>query len=153
MPRSMAPERVQELSGLQPLGDRVDREVAPRHVLLERDPGVGDDLEVVAARTGRPLDARRRELEPGGLQRAYLLVTRKQPDADLLVRHDEVLHLPVRLERSPQLGVADARDDEVELAHRPPEQLVAHGAADHVGVEAERVHVVGDRVQHGAHSD
>ena len=147
-----AAERVEDLPRLEPPRDRVDREVAPLHVLLERDLAVGDDLEVVPARAGRALDTRRRELDPGRLQRPRRLVPRQQPHADALVGDDEILDLAVRLERRPQLGVADARDDEVELRRRPPEQLVADGAADEVGVEPERMHVVGDRVPHGRHS-
>ena len=143
-----AAERVEDLPRLEPTRDRVDREVAPLHVLLERDLAVGDDLEVVPAGAGRALDARRRELDPGRLERPRRLVPRQQPHADALVGDDEILDLAVRLERLPQLGVTHARDDEVELRRRPPEQLVADGAADEVGVEPERVHVVGDRVPH-----
>ena len=63
-----AAERIEHLAGLEPPRDRVDREVAALHVLLERDSRVGDDLEVVAARPGRALDARRRELDPRRLR-------------------------------------------------------------------------------------
>ena len=90
---------------------------------------------------------------PGRLQRASLPVARQQADAHPLVGDDQVLDAAVRLERGAQLGVADPGDDEVELLHGDPEQLVAHGAADDVRVEAERVHVVGDRGPHGAHCD
>ena len=114
---------------------------------------VGHDLEVVPAGAGRALDARRCELDPGRLERPRRLVARQQPHADALVGDDEILDLAVRLERGPQLVVADPRDDEVELRRGPPEQLVADGAADDVGVEPERMHVVGDRVPHGGHSD
>ena len=143
-----AAERVDDLPRLEPACDRVDREVAPLHVLLERDLTVGDDLEVVPSWPGRALDARRRELDPGRLERARRLVPRQQAHADALVGDDEVLDPAVRLERRPQFCVAHARDDEVELRRRPSEQLVADGAADEVGVEPERVHVVGDRVPH-----
>ena len=44
-----AAERIEHLTGLEPARDRVDREVAPLHVLLERDAGVRNDLEVVPA--------------------------------------------------------------------------------------------------------
>ena len=50
---------------------------------------------------------------PAG-ERPRRLVARQQPDADALVGDDEVLDPAVRLERRPQLGVAHARDDEVE---------------------------------------
>ena len=146
-----AAERVENLARLEPARDRVDREVAPLHVLLERDLAVRDDLEVVPAGAGRALDPRRRELDPGRLQRARRLVPRQQPHAHALVGDDEILDPPVRLERRPQLRVADAGDDEIELRRRPSEQLVAHRAAHQVGVEPERVHVVGNRVPHGRH--
>ena len=113
-------------------------------------PRVGDDLEVVPARAGRALQPRRRELDPGRLQRPRRPVARAEPDADALVGDDEVLDPPVRLERSPQLGVPDAGHDEVGSRGGLAEQLVADGAADEVGVEPERVHVVGDRVPHAA---
>ena len=63
-----AAERVDDLPRLEPPRDRVDREVAPLHVLLERDLAVGHDLEVVPAGAGRALDARRCELDPGRLR-------------------------------------------------------------------------------------
>ena len=47
-----AAERIEHLTGLEPARDRVDREVAPLHVLLERDTRVRDDLEVVSAGAG-----------------------------------------------------------------------------------------------------
>ena len=47
-------------------------------------------------------------------------VAREQPEADALVRDDEILHPAVRLERRAQLGVADAGDDEVELPDGSP---------------------------------
>ena len=124
------------------------REVAALHVLLERDSRVGDDLEVVSARPRRALDTWRRELDAGRLQRAGLPVAGQEAGTDPLVCDDQVLDAPVRLERSAQLGVTDARDDEVELLDRDPEKLVPHGAPDDVGVEPERVHVVGDRGPH-----
>ncbi len=45
-------------------------------------------------------------------------------------------------------GLVDARDEEVLVGVRDPEQLVAHGAADDVGVEAERADVAADRGRH-----
>ena len=47
-----AAERIEHLTGLEPARDRIDREVAPLHVLLERDARVRDDLEVVPAGAG-----------------------------------------------------------------------------------------------------
>ena len=95
-----AAERVEDLSRLEAARDRVDREVAPRHVLLEGDLAVGDDLEVVPARAGRAFDARRRELDSGGLERPRRLVPRQQPDADALVGDDRDPR-PCRTARAP----------------------------------------------------
>src|SRR6185503_11425830 len=50
-----AAEWIEHLTGLEPARDGIDREVAALHVLRERDTGVGDDLEVVAAGAGRAL--------------------------------------------------------------------------------------------------
>ena len=108
-------ERIDQLARRQPARDRVDREVAPGHVLAQRDRGVGGDLEVVAARPRRALDARRRELDPGRLKGARLPVSREEAHADPLLRDDQILDLPVRLERRAQLGVADPGHDEVAL--------------------------------------
>ena len=105
---------------------------------LERDRRVGDDLEIVVAGARRALDARRRELDPGRGERAHVTVAREQARADVLAGDDEVLDLPVRLERGPQLGVANAGNDEVGVADRLAEQLVADRAAHNPGVEPER---------------
>ena len=73
-----------------------------------------------------------------------------QPDADEPVGNDEVLDAPVRSERGPQpLGV-EAGHEEVGVLRVQPEQLVAHGAADEVGVEAQLADVVLDLVAHRA---
>ena len=102
---ALAVERVEQLPGLEPLRDRVDREVAALHVLLERDGRVGDDLEVVAARarsSARPAAARTRS-PPG--ERDARPGRGQQARADVLAGDDEVLDLPVRLERRAQLGM------------------------------------------------
>ena len=137
-------ERIDQLARRQAARDRVHREVAPGHVLAQRDRGVGGDLEVVAARPRRALDARRRELDPGRLKGPRLPVSRKEAHADPLLRDDQILDLPVRLERRAQLGVTDPGHDEVAFLDGQPEQLVANRAADEVGVEPERMDVVGD---------
>ena len=137
-----AVERVEHLAGLDAAGDRVDGEVAPAHVLGERDRRVGHDLEVVAPRPGRLLHARRRELDPRRRQHADGAVAWKEPDADVAAVHGQVLDPAVRLEGGAELLVADARDDEVRVLVRDPEQVVAHGAADLPRVEVEAAHVV-----------
>ena len=99
---------------------------------------------------GRDLLARRRELDPGRCQLADLAVARVQPDADEPVGDDEILDAPVRGERGPQpLGV-DAGHEEVGVLRVQPEQVVAHGSADDVGVEAQLTDVLLDLVAHRA---
>ena len=56
---------------------------------------------------------------------------------DELPVHLHVLHAAVRLEQRPQAVVVDAGDEKVLVGMREAEQLVADGAADDVGVEAE----------------
>jgi hypothetical protein len=46
----------------------------------------------------------------------------------------------------------DARNQEVLVSVRDPEQLVAHGAADDVRVETERANVAADSSGHGGDS-
>ena len=81
---------------------------------------VRDDLEVVPAWAGAPLDPRGRELDPRGRERAGGLSRGQQADADALARDLEVLHVAVRLECGAELGVAHARDDEVVVLARIP---------------------------------
>ena len=69
---SAAVERVDELAVGEPPRDRVDGEVAPAQVVLDRRVRVDDDLEVVAPGPGRALAPRRRELDPGRRERAQL---------------------------------------------------------------------------------
>ena len=59
-----------QLAGLEPPRHRVDREVAPRHVVRDRDRRVGDDREVAVARPGAALVARRRQLDSRRRERA-----------------------------------------------------------------------------------
>ena len=103
----------------------------------------------MAAGAADRLDPGRGELDSARLQSANGLVARQQANADALVHDHQILDLSVRLERGPELSVAHAWDHEVEILDRDPEQLVAHRAADEVGVEAEGVHIVDDRVHHG----
>ena len=87
---------------------------------------------------------------PAARQLADPAVARMEPDADEPVGDDEILHAAVRRERRAQpLGV-DARDEEVGVLRVEPEQLVAHGAADEVGVEPERADVILDLLAHRA---
>ncbi len=74
----------------------------------------------------------------------------KQADADEPVGDDEVLDASVRRKRGPQpLGV-DPGHEEVGVLGVQAEQLVAHGAADEVGVEAEGADVALDLLEHRA---
>ena len=148
-----AAEGVDELARREPARHRVDREVAARHVLLDRDGRVGDDLEVAVARARRCARARRRQLDPGGASARIAAVARVEADADELSVHLHVLDPAVRLERRAQAGLIDARDEEVLVGVLDPEQLVAHGAADDVRVEAERADVAADRGRHGCGAD
>src|SRR5262249_61182221 len=70
-----AAERVDDLAVLEVSSHRVDREVAPVEVVLDARRRVDDDLEVVAARPGRALAPRRRELDPGGDADAHVAVS------------------------------------------------------------------------------
>ena len=54
----------------------------------------------------------------------------------------------MRFERAAETVVVDAWDDEVRVLRLEPEQLVAHGAADEVGVERERADEVLDCAIH-----
>src|SRR5205823_14392440 len=71
--------RVDELAGVEPARDRVDGEVAPRHVVLDRKAGLGEAPEIVAAWTGAAFGARRRELDPGRRRSSHRRVTRVEP--------------------------------------------------------------------------
>ena len=66
---SRAAERIDELAVGEAPRHRVDREVAPAEVVLDARLRVDDDLEVVAARAGRALAPRRRELDSGRRER------------------------------------------------------------------------------------
>jgi hypothetical protein len=117
-----AAEWVEHLTCLEPLRDRIDREVTPLHVLLERDARVGDDLEVVSAGAGGALDPRRRELDAPRLEGASGLVARQQ--------RTPTRWSPTMRSSTLPCGSSAARssawptpDDEVEILHRDPEQL------------------------------
>src|SRR5262249_21726587 len=94
-----AAERVDELAVLEVSSHRVDREVAPVEVVLDARRRVDDDLEVVAARPGRALAPRRRELDPGGHAGAHVAVSWVEAHADRLARDDEILDPAVRAQR------------------------------------------------------
>ena len=82
---------------------------------------------------------------PAGWSARAAEIARQEADTHPLVGDDEVLDAAVRLQRRSQLRVPDPGDHEVVLAHGQAEQLVPHGPADGVGVQAERMHVVRDR--------
>jgi hypothetical protein len=60
-----------------------------------------------------------------------------QAHADEPSRDDEVLDAAMRREPALQLLGVDTGDEEVRILRLDPEQLVADGAADDVGVELE----------------
>ena len=93
-------ERVDELTGLQSSRHRVDGEVAPLHVVFDREPGVGDDFEVVPARPGAPFGARRRKLDAGRRERPHPRVGGIQARTDASASDLEILDPAVWLERA-----------------------------------------------------
>ena len=97
---------------------------------------------------GRPLRARRREVDPGRHERPDRPVVRMQAHADELAVHLHVLDAAVGLEERAEAGLVDAGHEKVLVAVRDAEQLVADGAADDVGVDAERADVGADRGRH-----
>ncbi len=143
-----AAERIDEGAVLEPAGHRVDREVAAGHVLLELDRGVADDREVPVPRPGRPLRARRHEVDPRRDERPYGPVARVETHAHELAVHLHVLHPAVRLEQRPQPCLVDPGNEEVLVSVGDAEQLVAHRPTDDVGVDAERADVGADLGRH-----
>ena len=91
-------ERIDYLPRFQPPRHRVHGEVAAPHVSLDREGGVGDDLELVPARPGASLGTRRRELDPSGREAAKLRVPGMETRADAPPGDLELLHLAVRLD-------------------------------------------------------
>jgi hypothetical protein len=91
----------------------------------------------VSAGAGRPLRARRRELDARGNERAQLAVARIEPQPDALAGDLEILDPPVRCERLAQLVESDARNDEVLVLRVTPQQLVPDCTPDEVRVEVE----------------
>ena len=115
-----AAEGVDQRAVLVP-GDRVDGEVAPAQVFLERDIRRGVHREALVAAPALSLGAGERVLlvRPGMQEDREVL-------ADRLVAPG--LHLLGR----------GAHDDMVPVLHREPEQLVAHRAADDVDLHSAR---------------
>jgi len=70
------------------------------------------------------------------------------PGADEPSGDDEILDVPVRSELLLQLFGVYARDEEVRILRLVAEQLVADGAADEVGVEAEAVDIAFELAPH-----
>ena len=147
-----APEWVEQVTAVEPDRHRVDREVASRHVLFELDRGVADDREVPMTRSGRTLCARRRQLDPGGSESANAMVAWIEPYADELAVNLHVLDPAVRREERLEPGLIHARHEEVLVGMREPEQLVADGAADDVGVDPETADVAADLRRHAGDS-
>ena len=143
-----AAERVDEAAVLEPAGHGVDREVAAGHVLLELDRGVADDREVAVPRPGRPLRARRREVDAGRDERpdARSRGCRRTPTSWPCTCMSSTRPCGSRSARRPAWSTPG--HEEVLVAVRDAEQLVAHGAADDVGVDAERADVGADRGRH-----
>ena len=65
--------------------------------------------------------------------------------------HLHVLDATVLLEGGAQACVIDARHEEVLVRVRQAEELVADGASDHVGVEAEPADITADGSRHARH--
>ncbi len=147
-----APEWVEQVTAVEPNRHRVDREVASRHVLFERDRGVADDREVPMTRSGRTLGARRRQLDPGGSETANAMVAWIEPYADELAVHLHVLDPAVRREERLEAILIDARHEEVLVGMREPEQLVTDGAADDVRVDAQAADVASNLRRHAGDS-
>ena len=112
-------------------GDRVDREVPPRQVLLD---GAGTDLRQRArgrVGLGTQLGDVDPAVDPGDRRRAEALVDRRLQRLPV----GPVTHREGRRQRRRELGGA-AGDGHVELPRRAPQQQVAHGAADQRDVRA-----------------
>ena len=104
----------------------------------------------MAARAGAALDPRRRELDPGRGEAAQLRVAGIEARSDAAPGHLEVLHPAVRGEQGAQPLVVDAGHKEVGVRRRAAQDLVAHRAADEVGVDPEPAHEVFDPALHAA---
>ena len=102
-PLEIAPavERIDEVTRLEPSRHRVDGEVTPCHVVLDRDRRVGHDLEVAVAGPNAPLPSWRRELDPCRRGGADARVPWLEADAHELPVHLHVVDAPVRLECGP----------------------------------------------------
>ena len=111
------------------LRDRVHREVATPHVVLDRDRS-GPRRSRSRGAPARRCARRRGGVSsmPAGTSRAHRAVARVEAHADELAVHLHVLDAPVRLERRAEPGLVDPRDEEVLVGVLDPEQLVAHRA-------------------------
>jgi hypothetical protein len=97
------------------LRHRVDREVTPREVFLERDVGREARGEAVVAGTGLAFGARERVL----IAALRVQEDRKVPADGTVTEREQVVRL-------------GADDHIVAFGHGPPEQRVAHCAAHQV---------------------
>jgi hypothetical protein len=91
----------------------------------------------VPSGTGAHLLARRRELDSRRSELADIAVARIEPNADEPPSDDEIVDLPVGLERALEPVGVDAGNEEVRVLRLEPEQLVADRAADEIRVEPE----------------
>ena len=95
-------ERVDDLAGADPLGDRVDREVSRREVVLDRS-------------------GQRREVDGSA-------VLERDPPGTVLF--GEWKGSPARAPREEACRALGLGEGDVDIHDRPPERLVPHGAAD-----------------------
>ena len=108
---ALAAVRIDQRAALV-LGDRVDREIAARQVVLERHAPVGVELEAVIARAGLSF----------GAGQGMLL-------ARLRMEEDREIAADGQVPGGAELVGIGADDDPVAVAHRASDQLVAHRAA------------------------
>ncbi|CFN99637.1 Uncharacterised protein [Bordetella pertussis] len=118
-------ERVDQFA-LRRAGDRIDRQVAPLQVLLQRNVGAGVE--------GEPLVAASR-LAFGARQRVFLFRARMQEHGEIAAHRDEAAPRHV-------LG-RGAHHDPVAIAGRQAKQVVAHRAADDVDPQPGNAWIVG----------
>jgi len=115
-------ERIDEGTGLVQR-HRIDREVAPRQILLERDFGRGMEDKTVIPRRGLALGAR---------QCIFLVCLRMEKNREVLAYRPET--------RGDQLVRGCAHDDPVAIPVGAAEQLIADAAADDVGLHLAPAH-------------
>ncbi len=136
---------------VEPARHRVDGEVAAAHVVLDRERRVGDDLEVVPAGPGaRPpcAAARTRSRRASASRMRLSRGWSRTPTSRSATTRSSTR--PCGASARPQPFGVEPGHEEVRVLRVEPEQLVAHGAADEVGVEPERADVLLDLLAHPA---